>query len=237
MLHCYEDLERAVVEKGFLPFFKNDIPGFSVEEMTPPERWFSDELDGPWEWKGPVACGGRCAYGKFFGGKAGFVSLEWFPELVNYRRRRKNNMNKKETMVYNTLFEHESLLSKELKTLCGFITPKKKTINNSMSIDEVGIALTKPRHRGHKESFDTVMTRLQKYTFVVIADFEYQLNKANQPYGWGIARYTIPELLFGKNETLAAGAHTPKESKLMIKKHLMRLLPQATEEQIIRFIG
>lgn len=81
------------------------------------------------------------------------------------------------------------------------------------------------------------MTRLQKYTFVVIADFEYQLNKANQPYGWGIARYTIPELLFGKNETLAGGAHTPKESKLMIKKHLMRLLPQATEEQIIRFIG
>ncbi len=52
----YQEMEQAVVESGFLPFFKNDIPGFSVEERTPPELWFSDDegKEGPWEWKGLV---------------------------------------------------------------------------------------------------------------------------------------------------------------------------------------
>ena len=68
-LHSAEDLAALVEEIGFLPFFKNGIEGFSVQEHTPPELWFSD-LEGPWEWKGPVIQTARCAYGKFYKGKA-----------------------------------------------------------------------------------------------------------------------------------------------------------------------
>ena len=48
--------------------------GYSIEEGCPPELWFAEDADGPREWKSPAARSGRCAYGKFFDGKAGFVS-------------------------------------------------------------------------------------------------------------------------------------------------------------------
>ena len=35
-----EKLESVVQQVGFLPFFRCDIPGYSLEERTPPERWF-----------------------------------------------------------------------------------------------------------------------------------------------------------------------------------------------------
>ena len=54
ILNSAEELAELVNEIGFLPFFRNHIPGFSIEEHTPPERWFSDTLEGPWEWKGPI---------------------------------------------------------------------------------------------------------------------------------------------------------------------------------------
>ena len=80
------DMEALVQQWGFLPFFKNEIEGFSIEEHTPPEWWFGDsdggEGWGPWDWKGPVARTGSCAYGKFFRKKAGFISLEWFADFA-----------------------------------------------------------------------------------------------------------------------------------------------------------
>ncbi|MCC8097042.1 MAG: hypothetical protein LIO44_00420 [Eubacterium sp.] len=53
-IYSYNDLADLVEEYGFLPLFKNQIEGFSVEEHTPPELWFAENADGPWEWKGPV---------------------------------------------------------------------------------------------------------------------------------------------------------------------------------------
>ncbi len=38
-----EDLEQAVQELGFLPYFANSIPGFSIEEHFSSQAWFSDE--------------------------------------------------------------------------------------------------------------------------------------------------------------------------------------------------
>ena len=85
-LHNADDLIAAVEEYGFLPFFQNEIPGFSVEELCAPELWFADDADGPWEWKGPAARSGKCLYGKIFDKKAGFVSRDWIPDFANFRR-------------------------------------------------------------------------------------------------------------------------------------------------------
>ena len=76
------DIVALTNEWGFLPFFENGIPGFSVEELTPKELWFASDVDGPWEWKGPVIRASGCAYGKFFGGKAVFISREWFLDFA-----------------------------------------------------------------------------------------------------------------------------------------------------------
>ena len=59
LLRSSDDLIAAVEQYGFLPFFRNEIPGFSIEELCPPELWFADDVDGPWEWKGPAARSGK----------------------------------------------------------------------------------------------------------------------------------------------------------------------------------
>ena len=38
-----ELLIKAVRGCGMIPFFENPIPGYSVEEMTPPDHWFDSE--------------------------------------------------------------------------------------------------------------------------------------------------------------------------------------------------
>ena len=82
-----EKILETVQRLGFLPFFKNGIPGFSIAEHTPPRLWFSDTEEGPWEWKGPLARTGECVYGKFFLARADFISRAFFPIFTNYPRR------------------------------------------------------------------------------------------------------------------------------------------------------
>lgn len=230
MLNSCEDLKRTVQEMGFLPFFKNEIESFSVEEMTPANLWFSDEQDGPWEWKGPVIREGNCAYGKLFRGKAGYVSLSLYPEFLNLRRKN-YRMTEQEQKVYDTLVAHESLLSKELKKLCGY----KRTVAKSRNPLDKLIKTPTVRHK-NVEGFETVMTRLQMHAYVVIADFEYQYTADGKRYGWGIARYTTPEALFDKETALKCITHTQEESFDRLLEYSRHLLPQATEKQLERLI-
>jgi hypothetical protein len=233
-VNSYIELERLVLKMGFLPFFRNNIPEFSVEDFTPGCLWFSDDEDGPWEWKGPVVRNWNCVYGKLFNKKAGFVSMEWFPELVNYRRSQYNFITNpleiQDKLIHETVIKHESLLSTEIKSLCGYAQRKKMTFPDT-------IDSTYSADKAEKAGFETVITRLQMGTWIIVADFEYQYNKQGEPYGWGIARYTTPEALFGKDKIYASRHHSPEESKLRLTDYLTRLLPQATPAQILKIIG
>jgi len=74
---CIQTAEELIdyVEKvGFLPLFRNEIPGFSAEEHAAADYWWTgDELRDPWEWRKVLARSDRVIYGKFFGGRAGFI--------------------------------------------------------------------------------------------------------------------------------------------------------------------
>lgn len=233
-----ESMERQVLRLGFLPFFKNPIPGFSIEELTSPEYWFEEGVEGPWEWKGPVIRNWNCAYGKFFGGKAGYVSMEWFPDFANYRRSRypldaaslDEEGKNRERLVYETVKAHESLLSKELKRLCDF-KPREEDV-----VSPIERLMERKRRKGKGESIETILTRLQMASRLVVADFEYLLDKHGHPYGWGVARYATPEALYGDGVASSAG-RSPEESKVRIVEHFRRIVPQATEAQILRMIG
>lgn len=48
-----KDLAEAIEAYGFLPYFCNSLPGFSIEEHVDPKAWFTDDA-GVWKWKGPV---------------------------------------------------------------------------------------------------------------------------------------------------------------------------------------
>ena len=216
-LKSADDIVALVKEIGFLPFFRNDIEGFSVEEHTPRELWFT-ENEGPWEWKGPIARGRECVYGKFFRGKAGFVSLDMFPELANYRRdgydfdaRYDDGLAAlKDKNVYDVVEKDGEIISKKLKALLNY----KKDGN---------------------KGFDSVITRLQMQTYINIADFVYMRDKNGKQYGWGVAVYTTPERCFGELVTSAYG-NEPEKSRELVIKRLRTVLPDVSESDITRLI-
>ena len=170
MIQSQQQMENLALEWGFLPFFRNRVEGFSIEEHTPEERWFSPEHPGPWEWKGPVIAEWRCAYGKFFAGKAGFVSLEWLPDFINWRRSQTplEKMPPAARHIHQVLVEHESLLSQELKKASGFTLSRRRSPEGNDG-----------------STCDTLIARLEMATYVCIADFEYKISRSGQSYGWG----------------------------------------------------
>ena len=210
------ELEELIDAIGFLPFFANEIPGFSIEERISPKLWFTGDAEGPWEWKGPIIRNCRCAYGKLFQKKAGFVSLDWLPHLVNYRR---DGYDFKDLyddglasyldkQIYETLDKHGHLRSTDLKRICG--APK---------------------------GFDTSLTRLQMQTYITISDFIYAQNKHGLPYGWGIAQYETLESLFSEDVVTARYDEDPEESGRIIFEHLKKLCPGSTDAQLKKLMG
>lgn len=220
VLNSPEAIRDAVRRLGFLPFFRSEVPGFSIAEHTPPQLWFSDTAEGPWEWKGPIARTGDCVYGKFFRGRAGFIHRDWFPVFANYRRRGYDFdalyddgfAPHGDKQLYDLLAQRGTLLSKELKTLAGY-------------------------GRGGEKGFDARITRLQMQCYVVIADFAYTKDKRGKEYGWGVARYAVPEALFGEDFMAEAYREEPEASRARVYAHLRKLCPEAGERQLKRLLG
>lgn len=223
-----EQVERLISEWGFLPFFKNGIKGFSIEEMTPPDILFGDNLDnfnnGPWGWKGPIIAQWQSAYGKFFRGKAGFVSLEWLPDFINWRRSLHplGGQDPDARHILDVLVAAESMLSKELKKASGFTLSRKRSLPapGSPTSDTV-------ENKRNGMAFDSLIARLQMGTHVCIADFEYLVSKKGEPYGWGVARYCTPEAMYPELFPIAEAVEgrTPQQSRQRIIDHLCRQLP------------
>lgn len=221
------DVEERCLEWGFLPFFRCGIPGFSIEETIAPEYWFTDE-DGAWEWKGPIIREGHCAYGKFFNRKAGFVSREWLPDWINYRRTRRLAPNEDaaalDDVVMQTILVEGTATIEELRRMLGFARGRE---HRHIPSPEAGVS------DEEKISLDPILTRLQMEMRLVIADFEYRIDRHGNRYGWGVARYTAPESLYGPQ----IADCTPAESFDRIYSHFRAMFPEVQEAVIRKFIG
>lgn len=213
-----EDLIEAVSRYGIVPYFTNSIKGFSIEENVAPEAWFSAEV-GVWEWKGPVIRESGCAYGKFFENKAAFVSMEWYPDLANYRRdgydfdaRYDDGLaSLREKELYDLLAEHEPIISRGLKVRGNY-------------------------RKGGKKGFDSLITKLQAQGYVVISDFVYLQDRYGRQYGWGVSEYSTPERLFGEEFTDHVYKRSPEESRKRLYDHVAELFPDADGKTINAFL-
>lgn len=218
-----------------MPFFKNTIEGFSIEEMTPPELLFGDDMEnGPWQWKGPIISNWQSAYGKFFRGKAGYVSLEWLPDFMNWRRMVYpiDKESEDSRRILNVLVENESMLSKQLKIASGFSLSRKKTKFNPEDPTEPIV------NKNNGMAFDSLIGQLQMGTHVCIADFEYLISKKGEPYGWGVARYCTPEAMYPELFPInnQVDGRTPEESRNRIIEHLCELFPDVEKKKIEKLI-
>lgn len=208
----------AIEDLGFVPLLDGGIAGFSAEEMVDDECRYVTYTDGGWDWplwkwKGPIITEGDCVYGKFFNSKAGFVSMKWWPHLCNWRRSKSPTPapGSIEETILLTLQEHGSLITRELRAMCGFTGAKMRS------------------------RFDSYVTRLQMQCRIVTEDFIYPRDRHGHEYGWGWSLLTTPERLLGR-ETCQC-EHSPEQSRELIAAHLHRILPHATESQLARLIG
>ena len=193
------------------------IRGYSAEEVVDEDCGYVVFTDGGWDWplwkwKGPIVTEGSCVYGKFFAGKAGFISREWWPDFCNYRHsiRPKPQEGSIEEAILMTLSEHGSLITRELRAACDFTGPKMRS------------------------RFDNYVTRLQMGCYIITEDFVYPRDKHNREYGWGWSLLTTPEQLLGKEACQCE--RTPDESYQRLKAHFRQILPQASEQQIEKLI-
>ena len=223
-LHTVDEAIEYIKEIGFLPLFKNDIPGFSLEERTVPEYWWSEDPKvDPWMWREIIARRGDIAYGKFFDKKAGFISREWLPYFVNYRRDgydfdalwedgKASAKQKKIMDLYSEESEEEEYYSNELKKKAGFGKEGEK-------------------------GFEGTITGLQMQMDLCVRDFRKRKNKKGEPYGWPIAVYTTPEHLWGYDDVTSAYKEDPADSAMKLVRHLMDVYPVATDDRIRKIIG
>lgn len=240
MLRSARDLEDAVARMGFLPFFRNSIVGFSVEEMADPSLWFEKDIEGPWEWKGPVVRSRTCAYGKFFGGKAMYISLEWFASFVAWRRAARPLVPSSSSVglindmtVLEAIRAEGAVISSDLKAMFDICTHRRRTAADL--VDLTGLSGMENRSRGN--ALEKALTSLQMSTNICINDFVYPVSRAGQPYGWGLASYSTPEELYGPDFMARVESMHPVVEYRRMNEHLARLLPQASprrREAIIR---
>ena len=207
-----------IQEVGLLPLLNSGIPGYSAEDIVSEECRYVVFPDGGWDWplwkwKGQIVAEGNCVYGKFFAGKAGFVSREWWPDLYNYRRSKSQEPEEGtiEDAILQTLHENGSMITRELRAACGFTG------------------------KNMRSKFDGYITRLQGACRIVTEDFIYPTDKHGREYGWGWALLSLPEQLLGREACRCD--RTPEESYARLHDHLRALLPQATERQIEKMIS
>ena len=216
-IHNSVELMELIDRIGFLPLLDSGIRGFSAEDMVDEDCRYVVLDDGGWDWplwkwKGEVITEGGHVYGKFFAGKAGFISRAWWPDFCNYRRSKHPTPEEGsiEEAILLTLVEHGSLITRELRALCGFDGPKMRS------------------------RFDGFVTRLQMATRIVTEDFVYPTDRHGNEYGWGWSLLTTPEQLYGRD--LCRCDRSPEESFDRICRHLQTICPEATEKQILRMV-
>lgn len=161
-IHSVDEAIKYINEFGFLPLFKNDIDGFSLEERTVPEYWWSDnpEID-PWMWRAIIARRHDIVYGKFFDKKAGFISKKWLPVFANYRR---------DGYDFDALYDDGKAPNKHKKIMVNFMEDNADSeIYSNELKKQAGFG------KDGEKGFDGAITNLMMQTYLCNCDFKKRL--------------------------------------------------------------
>ena len=219
-IHSQKDLSDLVTDLGFLPFFQNEIEGFSIDEATPASVWDAYLGLGPWLWRDEIAKDKHCIYGKFFAGKTGYISVEWFPHFANYRRdgydfdARYDDgfIRYEDKRIYEIIEQNGPITASELRRKAG-VSSKKAS------------------------SFDGSMTRLQMMTYVVPVDFIFPKDEnGEKKYSYGTTVFDLPERWLGENLCKAEYRTEPERSLEIMVQHIQAVLPGIDRSSVIKLL-
>ena len=230
-IRTWKELVNWINEVGFLPLFANEVEGFSAEEHVSPDYWWTGiREEDPWEWREIIAADHQVAYGKFFGQKAGFISIEWLPYFANFRRsgydfdaRYEDGLaSRREKLIMDLLtrrdedgdvtFHTEEILSTDLKKMAGFGKNKEK-------------------------NYPGIVTGLQMQTYLVITNFHRRMNKRGEEYGMPVSVMLPPEAIWGYETVTSAYNEKPSESWQKVFERVKEHFQEAEENAIIKLIG
>lgn len=212
-------LKALIDEVGLLPLFRNEIAGFSVEEHVSDKYWWTDDpARDPWYWRILLSGSGEVAYGKFFDGKAGYVSKRLFPAFACARRdgydfdslMDEGKANGREDKIMRLFGDHKELYSCDVKRMAGF-------------------------EKGGEKNFEGTVASLMHRAYLIDRDFRPRINKQGVPYGWHIAVYATPESLWGEDYVRSRYGQEDQ-----CREELMNLMknryPQAGEKDILKLV-
>ena len=233
-IHSVEEAIEYIEQIGFLPLFRNDIPGFSLEERTVAEYWWCENPQfDPWMWREIIARSGRVAYGKFFDKKAGFISLKWLPVFANYRR---------DGYDFDSLYEDGKAPMKHHKIMKIFedMSADDSDVNSS-GLEESAVLSNQLKQmagfgKGGEKGFEGAITALMMELYLCNCDFRKRRNKKGEEYGWNVAMYTTPECMWGYDAVTACYKEEPSQSWQRIVNHMHDIYPIATDRQIMKVL-
>ena len=219
----------AIRHFGILPFFKCGVPGWSVEELTAPGCWIFEDDDavlGPWDWKIDAVREGDIAYGKFMGGKAAFATVEWYRELMNWRRSQP-----RWRMAVGGRYRATTAHDKLMKRLAPVALA---AIREAGALEARELRLICSAHEQapvKKNVMDSIVQFLQMGTWTVIGDFERVYRGPDLTYnGWQRASNTTPDELFAVPDLPIATANTCKDPLAT------NLAPAASRDKLIAHV-
>jgi hypothetical protein len=224
------ELTAWVEEIGFLPFFANEVTGFSAEEHVAADAWWTgSKATDPWEWREAIAAAHVVAYGKFFDGRAGFISRRWLPAFANARR---NGWD------FDGKWQDGRASVRERAIMAFFVDPES---DDAPVFTNAAILSTDLKRRagfgkGGEKNYPGILTGLQMQLYLVIAGFRKRRTKAGKDYGMPVSLLMTPESIWGYEAMTAAYKEAPHESWQRIFEHTRKLWP-AEDAAIIRLIG
>ena len=225
------ELTAWVNEIGFLPFFANEVPGFSAEEHVAADAWWTgDRAQDPWEWREDIASGHEVAYGKFFAGRAGFISREWLPAFANARR---------EGWDFDGRWQSGAASRREKAIMECFVNPESEDEPEFTGARLLSTDLKRRAGfgKGGEKNYPGVLTGLQMRLYLVIAGFRRRQNRRGEGYGMPVSVLAAPESLWGYPLMTAAYDEDPGASWDRIHRHVRGLYPGAEDEDIVGLIG
>lgn len=215
-----EGMLSLIKEFQLIPFFVNPIPGYSVEEHTPPDLWFTEDNLGPWDWKIECVRSGDIAYGKFlFGGKAAFATVDVYREIMNWRRSLpKYKPTQDQQKVLDYLEEQGSITVPEVRKLMGVT----------------------------KSAADALLARIQMQSRIITGDITRVYRGMDLRYsGWQRSSFCTPEALFeeldfpfpGFQPRTLRSSLTPDESLEFLKDTVRKVCGDVPDKVLMKMLG
>lgn len=215
-----EGMLSLIKEYQLIPFFVNPIPGYSVEEHTPPDLWFTEDNLGPWDWKIECVRSGDIAYGKFlFGGKAAFATVDVYREIMNWRRSLpKYKPTPDQQKVLDYLEEQGSITVPEVRKLMGVT----------------------------KSAADALLARIQMQSRIITGDITRVYRGMDLKYsGWQRSSFCTPEALFeeldfpfpGFQPRTLRSSLAPDESLEFLKETIRKVCGDVPDKVLMKMLG